>query len=188
MKEYNSSLISPVLIAGCLIIIVTYGIRGSFGVFQIPIENEFQWLRVEFSLAIAIQNLGWGIGAPIFGALGEKFGDKKMIIVGALCYVSGLVVSTFAQSPLTHQFLELLIGFGIAGTGMGMILASIHINQQEFEPKELQPFGLLIRQLLQFLEPLIYSSHLRLYQQQQVSFPFRFQQFQTLLVILKTDE
>ena len=56
---------------------------------------------------------------------GEKFGDKKMIIVGALCYVSGLIVSTFAQSPLTHQFLELLIGFGIAGTGMGMILAVV---------------------------------------------------------------
>jgi MFS family permease len=125
MKEYKSSLISPVLIAGCLIIIVTFGIRGSFGVFQIPIENEFQWLRVEFSLAIAIQNLGWGIGAPIFGALGEKFGDRKMIIAGSLCYVSGLVLSTFAQNPLTHQFLELIIGFGIAGTGMGMILAVV---------------------------------------------------------------
>jgi len=125
MKEYNSSLISPVLIAGCLIIIVTFGIRGSFGVFQIPIENEFQWLRVEFSLAIAFQNLGWGIGAPIFGALGEKFGDRKMIIAGSLCYVSGLILSTFAQNPLTHQFLELIIGFGIAGTGMGMILAVV---------------------------------------------------------------
>ena len=125
MKVYNSSLISPVLIAGCLIIIVTFGIRGSFGVFQIPIENEFQWLRVEFSLAIAIQNLGWGIGAPIFGALGEKFGDRKMIIAGSLCYVSGLILSTFAQNPLTHQFLELIIGFGIAGTGMGMILAVV---------------------------------------------------------------
>lgn len=125
MKEYNSSFISPVLIAGCLIIIVTFGIRGSFGVFQIPIENEFQWLRVEFSLAIAIQNLGWGIGAPIFGALGEKFGDRKMILAGSLCYVSGLILSTFAQNPLTHQFLELIIGFGIAGTGMGMILAVV---------------------------------------------------------------
>ena len=125
MKDYNSSLISPVLIAGCLIIIVTFGIRGSFGVFQIPIENEFQWLRVEFSLAIAIQNLGWGIGAPIFGALGEKFGDRKMIIAGSFCYVSGLILSTFAQNPLTHQFLELIIGFGIAGTGMGMILAVV---------------------------------------------------------------
>jgi MFS family permease len=114
-----------VLLAGSLIIIITFGIRGSFGVFQIPIENEFQWLRVEFSLAIAIQNLGWGIGAPIFGALGEKFGDKKMIIVGAFCYVIGLVLSTYAQNPLTHQFLELIIGFGIAGTGLGMILAVV---------------------------------------------------------------
>ena len=125
MKNNNSSLITPVLLAGSIIIIITFGIRGSFGVFQIPIENEFQWLRVEFSLAIAIQNLGWGIGAPIFGALGEKFGDKKMIVVGAFCYVIGLVLSTFAQNPLTHQFLELIIGFGIAGTGLGMILAVV---------------------------------------------------------------
>ena len=125
MNNYKSSLITPVLLAGSLIIIITFGIRGSFGVFQIPIENEFQWLRVEFSLAIAIQNLGWGIGAPIFGALGEKFGDKKMIVSGAFCYVIGLVLSTYAQNPLTHQFLELIIGFGIAGTGLGMILAVV---------------------------------------------------------------
>ena len=125
MNNYKSSLITPVLLAGSLIIIITFGIRGSFGVFQIPIESEFQWLRVEFSLAIAIQNLGWGIGAPIFGALGEKFGDKKMIVAGAFCYVIGLVLSTYAQNPLTHQLLELIIGFGIAGTGLGMILAVV---------------------------------------------------------------
>ena len=125
MNNYKSSLITPVLLAGSLIIIITFGIRGSFGVFQIPIESEFQWLRVEFSLAIAIQNLGWGIGAPIFGALGEKFGDKKMIVAGAFCYVIGLILSTYAQNPLTHQFLELIIGFGIAGTGLGMILAVV---------------------------------------------------------------
>ncbi|MDC1280695.1 MFS transporter, partial [bacterium] len=89
------------------------------------IENEFQWLRIEFSLALAIQNLGWGIGAPIFGALGEKFGDRKLIIAGAFCYVIGLVLSTLAESPLTHQILEFIIGFGIAGTGMGMILAIV---------------------------------------------------------------
>ena len=131
MNNYKSSLITPVLLAGSLIIIITFGIRGSFGVFQIPIENEFQWLRVEFSLAIAIQNLGWGIGAPIFGALGEKFGDKKMIVAGAFCYVIGLVLSTYAQNPLTHQFLELIIGFGIAGTGLGMILAVVGRTSSE---------------------------------------------------------
>jgi len=125
MSSYKSSLITPVLLAGSIIIIITFGIRGSFGIFQIPIENEFQWLRIEFSLAIALQNLGWGIGAPLFGALGEKFGDRKLIIAGAFCYVTGLILSTFATNPLTHQFLEFVIGFGIAGTGMGMILAVV---------------------------------------------------------------
>lgn len=125
MKNQNSSLVTPVLLAGSIIILITFGIRGSFGVFQIPIENDFQWLRVEFSLAIALQNLGWGIGAPIFGALGEKFGDRKLIIVGGIFYVIGLVLSTFAESPLSHQILEFIIGFGIAGTGMGMILAVV---------------------------------------------------------------
>ena len=100
-------------------------LNRNVGIFQIPIENEFQWLRIEFSLALAIQNLGWGIGAPIFGALGEKFGDRKLIIAGAFFYVIGLVLSTFAESPLTHQILEFIIGFGIAGTGMGMILAIV---------------------------------------------------------------
>ena len=72
MKNYNSSLITPVLIAGSIIIIITFGIRGSFGVFQIPIEQEFQWLRVEFSLAIAIQNLGWGYWCAYFWSFGRK--------------------------------------------------------------------------------------------------------------------
>ena len=64
----QSSLFTPVLVVGCIIILVNFAIRASFGVFQIPIAEEFHWLRAEFSLAIAIQNLAWGIGQPIFGA------------------------------------------------------------------------------------------------------------------------
>ena len=56
----------------------------SFGVFQIPIQKEFDWPRAEFSLAIAIQNLAWGFGAPFFGAFAEKIGDRKAIILGAV--------------------------------------------------------------------------------------------------------
>ena len=63
------SIFTPVLIVGCLIILVSFAIRASFGVFQIPIAEEFGWPRAEFSLAIAIQNLFWGIGQPIFGAV-----------------------------------------------------------------------------------------------------------------------
>ena len=73
----SEGLLTPILIAGCLIVMVSFAIRSSFGLFQIPIADQFGWLRSEFSMAIAIQNLAWGIGQPIFGAIAEKFGDKK---------------------------------------------------------------------------------------------------------------
>ena len=76
-------------------------------------------------MAIAIQNLAWGIGQPLFGAVAERFGDRKAIIAGALLYAAGLVLSSFAVTPGQHQFLEILVGFGIAGTGFGVILAIV---------------------------------------------------------------
>lgn len=121
----RTPLFTPVLIVGCVIILVSFAIRASFGVFQIPIAEEFGWLRSEFSLAIAIQNLAWGIGQPIFGALAEKIGDRKAIIMGALIYAAGLVLSSFAITPEAHQMYEVLVGFGIAGTGFGVILAVV---------------------------------------------------------------
>ena len=70
--DRNASLFTPVLIVGCVIILVSFAVRASFGVFQIPIADEFGWLRSEFSLAIAFQNLAWGIGQPIFGAIAAR--------------------------------------------------------------------------------------------------------------------
>ncbi|MBZ0128496.1 MAG: MFS transporter [Rhodobacteraceae bacterium] len=125
MTEPRASLFTPVLIGGCVIILVSFSIRASFGVFQIPIAQEFGWLRADFSMAIAIQNLAWGIGQPIFGALAERFGDRRALILGALVYAAGLVLSSFAVTPGAHQFLEILVGFGIAGTGFGVILAVV---------------------------------------------------------------
>jgi len=118
-------LFTPDLVAGCVIMLISFAIRASFGVFQIPIAEEFGWLRAEFSLAIAIQNLAWGIGQPIFGALAEKIGDRKAIILGALTYAAGLVLSSFAVTPEAHQLYEVFVGFGIAGTGFGVILAVV---------------------------------------------------------------
>ena len=118
-------LINPVLVAGCIIILVGFSVRASFGLFQLPIALEFAWPRESFSLAIAIQNLFWGIGQPIFGAFAERYGDRKAILVGGICYVVGLVASAFAITPGQHQLLEILVGFGIAGTGFGVILAVV---------------------------------------------------------------
>ena len=116
---------NPVLLVGCLIIMVSFAVRASFGVFQIPIAEEFNWLRSEFSLAIAIQNLAWGIGQPIFGAIAEKIGDRKAIIIGALVYALGMVMSASGVTPGEHQAYAWLVGFGIAGTGFGVILAIV---------------------------------------------------------------
>ena len=118
-------LINSVLISGCLIILIGFSIRASYGVFQIPIANEFGWPRAEFSLAIAIQNLAWGFGSPFFGAIAERIGDRKAIIAGAFLYALGLLLSAGATTPLEHQIYEILVGFGIAGTGFGVILAVI---------------------------------------------------------------
>ena len=124
-ENHQSLMFNPVLIAGSLILIVGFAIRASFGVFQIPIEEEFGWLRADFSLAIAIQNLAWGIGQPLFSMIAEKYGDRKAIFLGSVLYAVGLILSSYAVTPLAHQFLEILIGFGIAGMGFGVILAVI---------------------------------------------------------------
>ena len=121
----NAPLVTPVLIAGCIVILISFAIRASFGVFQIPIAQEFGWARAEFSMAIAIQNLAWGFGQPIFGAFAEKWGDRRAIVLGAVLYSAGLLLSAYATTPEQHQVLEILVGFGIAGTGFGVILAVV---------------------------------------------------------------
>ncbi|MDO5604639.1 MAG: MFS transporter [Paracoccus sp. (in: a-proteobacteria)] len=121
----STKLMTPVLIGGCLILLLNFSLRASFGVFQIPIEQTFGWPRAEFSLAIAIQNLAWGIGQPIFGALAERWGDRWAVILGAILYALGLAMSAFATTPEAMQFWEIAVGFGIAGTGFGVILAVV---------------------------------------------------------------
>ena len=123
-NKYNN-IFSPILIGGSLILLFGFAIRASFGLFQIPIATEFSWLRADFSLAIAVQNLAWGIGTPIFSAFAEKFGDRKAIFIGILLYALGLLISSYSTTPGAHQFMNFIIGFGIAGTGFGPILAVV---------------------------------------------------------------
>ena len=121
----QNSIFTPILVGGSLILLIGFAIRSTFGLFQIPIAEQFLWARSEFSLAIAIQNLAWGIGTPIFSAFAEKFGDRKTVIIGILLYAIGLLISSSASSPEAHQFLNVIIGFGIAGSGFGPILAVV---------------------------------------------------------------
>ncbi len=121
----SARLLNPILIVGCIVITVSFAVRASFGVFQIPIADEFGWLRSDFSMAIAIQNLAWGIGQPIFGAIAEKIGDRRAIVLGALTYTAGMVLTAWSVTPFEHQIYAWLVGFGIAGTGFGVVLAVV---------------------------------------------------------------
>ena len=114
----QNSIFTPILVGGSLILLIGFAIRSTFGLYQIPIAEQFLWARSEFSLAIAIQNLAWGIGTPIFSAFAEKFGDRKAVVIGILLYAIGLLISSSASSPEAHQFLNVIIGFGIAGSDL----------------------------------------------------------------------
>ena len=121
----QASIFTPILISASLILFLSFTIRASFGIFQIPIAADLGWLRSEFSLAIAIQNLAWGLATPVFGAIAERFGDKKAIFLGTILYAAGLCLSAYSISPLQHQWLEMFVGFGIAGTGFGVVLGVV---------------------------------------------------------------
>jgi MFS family permease len=121
----RAPLLTPVLLAGSAILLLSFAIRSAFGLFQIPVAEEFDWPRAEYSFAIALQNLAWGIGQPFFGAIAEKIGDRKAIVMGAILYSAGLILSSVAVLPWQHDLLQIIVGFGIAGTGFGVVLAIV---------------------------------------------------------------
>ncbi len=114
----------PVLLAGAAVLLLSFGLRAAFGVFQTPIAAEMNWPRSEFSFALAIQNLVWGFAQPVFSIAADRYGDRKALTAGAVLYALGLWVSSQAMTP-GEQILGagLLVGMGVAGTGFGVVLA-----------------------------------------------------------------
>ena len=113
-----------VIIAGCLISIIGFGIRSTFGLFLDPMTIANGWTRETFAIAMAIQNLLWGIGVPIAGALSDKFGPAKVIAIGAVMYALGIFGMAISESSLMlHLCGGLLTGTGIAFTSFSIALA-----------------------------------------------------------------
>jgi len=114
-----------IVAAGCLIALITFGPRASAGLFQIPMTVQFGWGRDTFGLALAIQNLLWGLGAPFAGAIADRFGTVKVLCTGALLYALGLVAMAYATSPLQlHLGAGVLIGFGLSACSFNLVLAA----------------------------------------------------------------
>src|SRR6201992_4217048 len=114
-----------IVVCGCLIGMLTFGPRSTFGFFMQPMSRDFAWGRDVFGLAIAIQNLLWGIGQPISGAIADRFGSLRVISVGALMYAAGLITMRYAATPLSLDLSAgVLIGLGLSGCSFNLVLSA----------------------------------------------------------------
>jgi MFS family permease len=118
-----------IIIAGSLIAVLTFGPRSAMGFFQLPMLADTGWDRATFGLAMALQNLFWGLGQPIFGALADKYGTGRVLILSGLLYSSGLVMMSLGTSTV---WLNLgggvLVGLGVAAGSFSVLLSAFARN------------------------------------------------------------
>jgi MFS family permease len=115
-----------IMVGGSLILALSLGTRHGFGLFLPPMSAEFGWGREVFAFSIALQNLVWGLAQPFTGALADRLGAKRTIIVGGVLYAIGLALMGLADSPWSLSLSAgLLIGLGLSGTSFSVILGAI---------------------------------------------------------------
>jgi MFS family permease len=114
-----------IIICGCAIALLSFGPRSSLGFFVQPMSREFAWGRDVFGLALALQNLLWGLGQPIAGAIADRFGIFRVMVIGALLYAAGLLMMRYAATPLSLDIgAGVLIGFGLSGSSFNLVLSA----------------------------------------------------------------
>ena len=109
---------TPHVVLACagLVMTIAFGIRHGFGLFLQPMSGDLGWGRETFALAIAVQNLVWGITQPFAGMIADKHGTARVVVAGALLYVLGLVTMAHASTPFMLVITAgLLIGTGLSG-------------------------------------------------------------------------
>ncbi|CAI8858085.1 MULTISPECIES: MFS transporter [Pseudomonas] len=115
-----------ILLGAALILALSLGVRHGFGLFLAPMSADFGWGRGVFAFAIALQNLIWGLAQPFAGALADRLGAAKVVMVGGILYAVGLVLMGMSDSALTLSLSAgLLIGIGLSGTSFSVILGVV---------------------------------------------------------------
>src|SRR5215212_11350172 len=105
-----------VIACGCLIALITYGLRTSFGLFVEPLSEGRGWSREVFALAIAIQNILWGLGQPVAGAVADRYGSARVLAVGGAIYALGVGLMAMSTTPLgLNLSAGVLVGLGLSG-------------------------------------------------------------------------
>jgi MFS family permease len=114
-----------VIAAGCLIALITFGARTSFGLFTEPLSVLRGWDRETFALAIAVQNLLWGVGQPFAGAIADRYGTGRVLAGGGAVYALGVVLMSVSTSGGTLALSGgVLVGLGLSGGSFTIVIAA----------------------------------------------------------------
>ncbi len=114
------------IVSACVLLLLSFGYRSGFGLFMKPLSEAHDWGRQVMSMALAIQNLAWGVIAVIAGGLADRYGNVKVVVGGTLFYSAGMALMTGSDSPLAlHGTAGFLVGAGIAGTSFGIVLPAL---------------------------------------------------------------
>jgi predicted MFS family arabinose efflux permease len=118
-----------VLVCGALIVSIAMGIRHGFGLWMQPMTQSMGWGREDFAMAIAVQNISWGLIGVFSGMLADRYGAFRVIIIGALAYALGLFGMAYAASPASLVlFAGVMVGAAQAGTTFAVVFGVIGRN------------------------------------------------------------
>src|SRR6185503_6676096 len=119
---------APIIIAlcGCAISVLTFGPRSALGFFLTPLSQANGWGRDVFALSLALQNLLWGAGGPLAGAIADKYGAPPVLSVGIALYSLGLYLLSVAPTPaMAHFSAGVLIGLGLSCAAVPMVIGAL---------------------------------------------------------------
>src|SRR6266851_3030985 len=115
-----------IVLGGCLIAMLAFGPRSALGFFLTPLSAANGWGRDVYALAIATQSLLYGAAQPFAGALADRFGARRVIVVGALLYALGIFLMAQASTPaMLYLSAGVLVGFGLSGCSFNLVITSI---------------------------------------------------------------
>ena len=114
-----------IVLCGCLISMISFGPRATLGFFLTPMSQANDWGRDVFGLALAIQNILWGLGQPFAGAIADRYGTTRVLCVGGAFYAIGLILMAYSTSPgMLDLAAGVFVGFGLAGCSFSVVLAA----------------------------------------------------------------
>ena len=115
-----------IILCGCLISMLSFGPRSSLGFFLTPLSQANGWGRDVFALALALQNLLWGLGQPLAGAIADKYGAPRVLSAGILLYAAGIYLTAYATTPgMLYFSAGVLVGFGLSGCAVPAVIGAL---------------------------------------------------------------